>query len=68
MTTTTNRRDTKDTTAERNGTNDARQAGAVERGELPELWAAVRERAVELWAAGYQDEARALVRRELKGN
>ena len=68
MTTATNRRDTQSTTSERNGTNDARQAGAVAAGLLPSYVEAVKARAIELWAAGYQDEARALVKRELKGN
>ena len=66
MTTTTNRRDTQDFTAERNATNDARQAGAVERGELANYEAAVLERAGELAQAGYLAESRALVERELR--
>jgi len=65
MTTTTNRRDTQDFTAERNATNDARQAGAVAAGLLPELAEAVRQRAIELWVAGYRDEARALIQKHL---
>ncbi len=67
MTTASNRKQTKDTTSERNGTNDARQAGAIERSELPTYQQAVKARAVELWAAGYQDEARALIAREIEG-
>lgn len=64
MTTAKHRANTQNFTAERNGTNDARQAGAIERGELATIEQAVRERAIELWVSGYRDEARALVARE----
>ena len=67
MTTDQLRKQTKDTASERNGTNDARQAGAVAAGLLPSYEQAVRERAIELWLAGYQDEARALIAREIEG-
>jgi len=66
MTTTTNRRNTQDFTAERNATNDARQAGAVASGLLPSYIEAVKARAIELFVAGFEDEARELVARELR--
>lgn len=69
MTTTTSRRNTQSFIAERNATNDARQAGAVERGELASYTLAVLERMGELVLSGYYSEARAMHRREIeKGN
>lgn len=65
MTTAKHRAETKNFTAERNGTNDARQAGAIAAGLLPELVEAVKARAVELYAAGYIDEAKALIKKHL---
>lgn len=60
MTTTTNRRNTQELT-ERAASNDARQAGAIERNELPTLAEQVRARAIELWLAGDKDGARRVV-------
>jgi len=67
MTTAKHREQTQDFTSERNTTNDARQAGAIAAGLLPSIDEAVRQRAIELWLAGYKSEARALVARELGG-
>lgn len=65
MTTTTSRRNTQSFTSERQATNDARQAGAVERGELASYIEAVKARAIELWLAGYRNEAREFVKKHL---
>jgi hypothetical protein len=65
MTTETLRRDTKDASNERRHTAECARAGAVARGELPSYEETVKARAIELWLAGYKDEARALVAREL---
>lgn len=68
MTTETLRRDTKSTDAERRSTADARAAGAVERGEVPNHFHAVLERAGDLALAGYLAESRALIARELRSH
>lgn len=49
----------------RRNTAQAAAEGELARGERLNFEAAVRTRAIELFAAGYRDEARALVAREL---
>lgn len=66
MTTTTNRRETKSTDAERRHTADMARAGAVERGERPSLVEATLERMGELVIGGHYSEARAMHRREIE--
>ena len=65
MTTDAHRRETKNFTAERNTTNDARQAGAMDRGELASWQQAVLERAADLALAGRLAESRAYIAKHL---
>lgn len=65
MTTSTHRKQTQSFDSERNGTHDARQAGAIARGELATLEQAVLERAADLARAGRLAESKAFIQKHL---